>query len=136
MADWNGRVRKSKKERQSLKPTLHSLSSAISELLSEVVAETYEAVERGLDKGTKFLQEKLEQATPVDSGATKGAWIADLRYTNVRYINNTSLNENRIPVVNLLEFGSRGKPFVRKTVAENQDEIINIIKGEIQNGNT
>lgn len=136
MADWKGRKRKSKAERQSLKPTLNNLANALSAVLEDITQDVYEAVDRGLDKGAKFLQEKLEKATPVDSGVTKGAWEADLRYTNVRYINNTSLNENRIPVVNLLEFGSKGKPFVRKTVAENQDEIINIIKGEIENGNT
>lgn len=136
MADWKGRERKSKAERQSLKPTLRSLSSAVSELLDEVVAETYEAVDRGLDKAGMYLAKKLEDTTPVDSGETRGKWVVDLRYRNVRYINNTSLNENRIPVVNLLEFGSRGKPFIRKTVAENQEEVLNIIKGEIENGNS
>lgn len=136
MADWKGRERKSKEDQQSLKPTLRSLSSAISDVLQDITEEVYEAVDRGLDKGAKFLQEKLEEATPVDSGETRGKWVVDFHYRNVRYINNERLNENRIPVVNLLEFGSSGKPFVRKTVVENQDEIINIIKGEIQNGNT
>lgn len=125
-----------KRKRQSLKPTLDNFANALSDVLQDITKEVYEAVDRGLDKGAKFLQEKLEQATPVDSGATKGEWKADLRYTNVRYINNERLNKKGIPVVNLLEFGSKGKPFVRKTVAENQDEIINIIKGEIENGNT
>ena len=136
MADWKGRKRKSKAERQSLKPTLRSLRMAVDELLNEVVAETYEAIDRGLNKGSAYLQKKLEEATPVDSGETRGKWVVDLRYKNVRYINNVSLNENRIPIVNLLEFGSRGKPFIRKTVAENQEEVLNIIKGEIENGNS
>lgn len=124
------------RKRQSLKPTLNNFAEAISTVLQDITEEVYEAVDRGLDKGAKLLQKKLEEATPVDSGETKGGWQADLRYTNVRYINNERLNDKGIPVVNLLEFGSKGKPFVRKTVAENQDEIINIIKGELQNGNT
>lgn len=136
MADWKGRKRKKKEDQQSLKPTLRSFSSAVDELLSEVVAETYEAVDRGLNKASAYLKKKLEDATPVESGETRGKWVVDLRYRNVRYINNTSLNENRIPVVNLLEFGSRGKPFIRKTVVENQEEVLNIIKGEIENGNS
>lgn len=136
MADWKGRKRKKKEDQQSLKPTLRSLRMAVDELLSEVVAETYEAVDRGLNKASAYLKKKLEDATPVESGETRGKWVVDLRYRNVRYINNTSLNENRIPVVNLLEFGSRGKPFIRKTVVENQEEILNIIKGEIENGNS
>lgn len=136
MADWKGRKRKKKEDQQSLKPTLNALKTAVDELLNEVVAETYEAVERGLNKGSAYLQKKLEDATPTESGRTREQWVVDLRYRNVRYINNTSLNENRIPVVNLLEFGSRGKPFIRKTVVENQEEVLNIIKGEIENGNS
>ena len=136
MADWKGRKRKKKEDQQSLKPTLNALKTAVDELLSEVVAETYEAVDRGLNKASAYLKKKLEDATPVESGETRGKWVVDLRYRNVRYINNTSLNENRIPVVNLLEFGSRGKPFIRKTVVENQEEVLNIIKGEIENGNS
>ena len=134
MADWKGRKRKSRSQRQSLKPTLNELQAALSEFLDDIQAEIYEKVDRGLDKATEYLKGKLEDATPVDSGITRGQWEADLRYTNVRYINNVQCNENGIPIVNLLEFGSRGKPFVRKTVAESQNEVINIIKGEIENG--
>lgn len=136
MADWKGRKRKPRSQRQSLKPALNEFQAALSSILDDIQEEVYESVDRGLDKASEYLKGKLEDATPIDSGITKGKWETDLRYTNVRYINNVQCNENGIPIVNLLEFGSKGKPFVRKTVAENQNEIINIIKGEIKNGNS
>ncbi len=113
---------------------LSDFSNAVSEILNEIITETYEDIDRGLDKAMDLMRDKLSDASPVDSGLTRDTWEGENKYKNVRYINNTRLNEQGIPVVNLLEFGSKGKPFVRKTVAENQDEIINIIKGEIENG--
>ncbi len=134
MADWNGRIRKKKSDRGSLKPTLHNMAEAIRQAIQEEVDAVYEDIDRGLDKAARYAEQKLENATPVDSGITKGSWKVDFKYTNVRYINNVSLNENDIPIVNLLEFGSRGKPFVRKTIEQEEQNIINIIKGEIEHG--
>ena len=75
-------------------------------------------------------------ATPVESGLTRDSWHCEDKYKNVRYINNTRVNKKGIPVVNLLEFAEKkGHPFVRKTVAAEQQTIIDIIKGEIEHGN-
>lgn len=120
----------------SLKPTLEGLSNAIDEAIGEVAEEVYAAVDQGLDKAARHMEQALEAATPIDSGETKRSWKTDFKYKNVRYINNTSVNEQGIPIVNLLEFGKKGKPFVRKTVQAEQENIINIIKGEIEHGNT
>lgn len=119
---------------KSLKPTLHNMAEAIRQAIQEEVNAVYEDIDRGLDKAARYAEQKLESATPVDSGVTKGSWIVDFKYTNVRYINNTSLNEKGIPIVNLLEFGSKGKPFVQRTIEQEEQNIINIIKGEIEHG--
>lgn len=122
------------RSKNSLKPTLHNLAEAIQQAIQEEVDAVYEDIDRGLDKAARYAEQKLEGATPVDSGITRGSWETDFRYTNVRYINNTSLNEKGIPIVNLLEFGSRGKPFVQKAIEQEEQNIINIIKGEIEHG--
>ena len=109
---------------KSLKPTLYNLSEAIQQAIQEEVNAVYEDIDRGLDKAARYAEQKLESATPVDSGITKGSWVTDFKYRNVRYINNTSLNEKGIPIVNLLEFGSRGKPFVQKTIEQEEQNII------------
>lgn len=119
---------------KSLKPTLYNLSEAIQQAIQEEVNAVYEDIDRGLDKAARYAEQKLESATPVDSGITKGSWVTDFKYRNVRYINNTSLNEKGIPIVNLLEFGSKGKPFVQRTIEQEEQNIINIIKGEIEHG--
>lgn len=123
-----------KKKSGSLTPTLDKLGDALSEVLEDITAEVYEAADRGLDKAAEYMKDKLEAATPIESGATRGMWVINFKYRNVRYINNLRLNDKGIPVVNLLEFGSRGKPFVRKTVDAEQDNIVNIVKKEIENG--
>lgn len=125
-----------KKKRGSLKPTLENLGAALKEVLNGITEDLYERVDRGLDKAARYTQDKLEAATPVETGQTRFSWEANFNYTNVRYINNTRVNDQGIPVVNLLEFGSRGKPFIRKTIEAEQANIINIIKGEIENVDT
>lgn len=123
-----------KRKSGSLRPTLDRLSEALSDVLRDITADVYEAADRGLDKAAEYMKDKLEAATPIDSGETRGMWVINFKYNNVRYINNLRLNDKGIPVVNLLEFGSKGKPFVRKTVEAEKDNIVNIIKTEIKNG--
>ncbi len=126
-------------ERRSLDgkaKTLRDFSAAVEEALNEIVGATYEQIDRGLDKAMDYMRDKLAAASPEKSGLTRESWEGEDKYKNVRYINNTRVNEDGIPVVNLLEYGRKGKPFVRKTVQAEQEQIINIIKGEIEHGNT
>ena len=134
-----------RKPKGSLKPTLHELSTAIDEAIGEVTEEVRAAVDRGLDKAARYMEQALEAATPVDTGEVKRSWKVDFKYRNVRYINNTATRpktpgdgitsgDGNIPIVNLLEFAKKGKPFVRKTVQAEQAKAIEIIKEEIRNG--
>ena len=134
-----------RKPKGSLKPTLHELSTAIDEAIGEISEEVYAAVDRGLDKAARYMEQALEAATPVETGEVKRSWKVDFKYRNVRYINNTATRpktpgekitsgDGEIPSVNRLEFGKKGKPFVRRTVQAEQEQIINIIKEEIRNG--
>ena len=101
-------------------------------ILDEIDKKQFAAKERGLDKAADYFVDKLKAATPVDTGETAKSWTRTDKYTSVRYINNTRLNKQRIPVVNLLEFGKKGKPFVRKTFEAEKSNIINIITGELK----
>lgn len=134
-----------RKPKGSLKPTLHELSTAIDEAIGEISEEVYAAVDRGLDKAARHMEQALEAATPVETGEVKRSWKVDFKYRNVRYINNTATRpktpgekitsgDGEIPIVNLLEFGKKGKPFVRRTVQAEQAKAIEIIKEEIRNG--
>ena len=84
-----------RKPKGSLKPTLHELSTAIDEAIGEISEEVYAAVDRGLDKAARHMEQALEAATPVDidsenPGEVKRSWKVDFKYRNVRYINNTA----------------------------------------------
>ncbi len=111
--------------------SLQNFSEAIREVLNEIADETYEAIDAGLDNAMDYMCDKLAAASPVESGLTRESWEGEGKYKNIRYINNTRVNENGIPVVNLLEYGRKGKPFLRKTVERETENIVNIIKGEI-----
>ena len=100
----------------------------------------------GLNKAADMLVEKFSAASPdsgiAHEGKLKESWTYDPKYHGVRYIGNTARGSKNeygydIPLVNLLEFGSKGKPFMRKTFDENEDEIIKIIIEELnKNGDT
>jgi hypothetical protein len=125
--------------------TLQNFSAAVKEALNEIMDMTYEQIDKGLDKAMDYMIDKLAAATPEGTGLTKESWKGEGKYKNVRYINNTRTRPgnplngegSEVPVVNMLEYSSiKGKPFVARTVQAEQQNIINIIKGEIENGKT
>ena len=118
-----------------------NLAEELKDILNEYSKELYANKEQALDKASDYLMEKLEQASPVDTGEFKRSWVRTHKYKGVRYIGNSAVGgKNKygysIPLSNLLEFSSKGKPFIRRTFDENKEQIIRIIKGELENGNS
>lgn len=109
-----------------------SLYDELKDILDEFTDEIQEKKEVALDKAADFLVDKFEEATPVNTGNTKNKWLRTTKYKSVRYVGNSATTDKNIPIVNLLEFSSKGKPFVRQTFENNKNEIINIIKGELK----
>lgn len=129
-------ARKTKSGRHQL-----NLAEELKDILNEYSKELYENKEQALDKASDYLMEKLEQASPVDTGEFQKSWVRTTKYKGVRYIGNSAVGgKNKygynIPLSNLLEFSSKGKPFIRRTFDENKEQIIRIIKGELENGNS
>lgn len=118
-----------------------NLYEELKSVLDEYSNDLFEAKERGLDKASDYLVEKLEAESPVKTGTLKKSWLRTDKYKAVRYVGNSSVGSTNkygygIPLTNLLEFSSKGKPFIRRTFEENKEKIIEIIKGEIENGNS
>lgn len=118
-----------------------NLAEELKDILNEYSKELYANKEQALDKASDYLMGKLEQASPVDTGEFKQSWVRTHKYKGVRYIGNTDVGgKNKygysIPLSNLLEFSSKGRPFIRRTFDENKEQIIKIIKGELENGNS
>lgn len=107
----------------------------LSKYIQDVQKEVGDNLNVGLEKATDFLADELEKKTPVDTGVTKHSWKKQMKYRNVKYINNTATNKQGYPIINVLEFAKRrGKPFVRKTLRANEEKIKNIIIAEINKG--
>ncbi len=122
-----------------------NIAYELADVLNDYANELVNLKEIALDKVGDFLVDKFSAASPdsgiAHEGKLKESWTYDPKYHGVRYIGSTATGSknkygNDIPLVNLLEFGSKGKPFMRKTFDENKDEIIKIIIGEINNGIT
>ena len=97
--------------------------------------------EIALDKASDYFVDKLEQASPVDTGEFKKSWTRTEKYKGVRYVGNTAVGgKNKqggdIPLSNLIEFSKNGKPFIRATFEQNKDKIIDIIVDELNKTNT
>lgn len=118
-----------------------NLAEELKDILNEYSQELYESKEQALDKASDYMMEKLEQNSPVDTGTFKNSWLRTYKYKGVRYIGNSAVGSKNeygydIPLSNLIEFSSKGKPFIRRTFDDNREEIIRIIKGELENGNS
>lgn len=106
--------------------------SFLGQFLQNVSNEVHDDLNIGLEKATDYLVSELEKKTPVNTGVTKKSWVKQIKYRNVKYINNTATDKRGNPIINILEFShKKGKPFVRKTITENEEKIKNIILEEM-----
>lgn len=115
-----------------------NLAEELQGILNEYSRELYESKEQALDKASDYMMGKLEQNSPVDTGTFQKSWTRTTKYKGVRYIGNSAVGSKNqygydIPLSNLIEFSSKGKPFIRRTFDDNREEIIRIIKGELEN---
>ena len=131
------RLRKTKSGKHQL-----NLYDELKDILDEYSEELYANKEEALDAAADFLVDQLEANSPVSNQTEtkhlKDSWLRTDKYTGVRYIGNSktgSKNEQGygIPLTNLLEFGKKGQPFIRKTFEQNKERIIDIIKGGLEN---
>lgn len=122
-----------------------NLYDELKDILDEYSQELYASKEEALDAAADFLVQQLEIESPVGTKTEgkhlKDSWLRTDKYTGVRYIGNSKTGSKNkydygIPLTNLLEFGSKGHPFIRETFDRNKEKIINIIKGGLENGNS
>lgn len=91
--------------------------------LNNVMMEVQKLGNDALNEASDMVKNRLIVNTPVRTGVTRDSWVNQNQYNLVKYIFNTNLSESRIPVVNLLEFGSKGSPFAIQTFRESFSEI-------------
>lgn len=100
----------------------------LGKFIQDVQKEVGDTLNEGLEEATDYLADKLQAETPVDTGVTKASWIKQMKYRNVKYINNTATNKQGYPIINVLEYSkTKGKPFVRRVVSRERKNIERII---------
>lgn len=119
------------------------LAKGIEDYFNSITEDVVINRERALDEASDYLLKQLENNTPVGKNTpdarkhTRDSWERSTKYKGVRYINNTAVNKQGIPIVNLLEYAEhKGHPFVRKTYDNSLREIENImIKNLVKENN-
>ena len=100
----------------------------LGKFIQDVQKEVGDTLNEGLEEATEYLADKLQAETPVDTGVTKNSWVKQMKYRNVKYINNTATNKQGYPIINVLEYSkTKGKPFVRRVVSRERKNIERII---------
>ena len=100
----------------------------LGKFIQDVQKEVGDTLNEGLEEATEYLADKLQAETPVNTGVTKDSWVKQMKYRNVKYINNTATNKQGYPIINVLEYSkTRGKPFVRRVVSRERKNIERII---------
>lgn len=115
------------------------LAKELMKSLNEKFSEVSKQKDKALDECTDLLLSELEKNTPVGDSPTgehlKDKWIAERKYKNVRYVNNTKLNEDGVPIINVMEYSqTKGKPFVRKTFDSCEKQFEEIFKKNLNEG--
>lgn len=98
------------KAKDNSKPLIR-LKAELNNIMQQVNSLGNEA----LNEASDLVKSRLESATPIQTGRTRADWINVNKYNLVKYVFNESVNEKGIPIVNLLEFGSKGNPFAIAT---------------------
>lgn len=107
------------------------LGEEMSKYIKDMTSTMENNVEKGLNEASEYLKKQLENNTPADSGELKKSWEITKKYKGVKYIYNTKLIPSKsemIPLLNVIEFSTlHGKPFVRRTFDQNENQIKEII---------
>ena len=120
------------------------LETEFKKVIKEYKTELRGQIEEGLDLAGNMLIDKLSARSPVGNTAPhfKDSWAMKDNYLGVRYVGNTKIVNTssnkkgksiklKIPLINLIEYGSKGKPFVLRTYEECKNEIFNAVISKI-----
>lgn len=118
----------------SEKINLSDFETAVGEILSDFVKQEYGVRQKAIEAGAAVMVERLSNASPRDDGEFAASW-GQKKYSDACYVHNTKTvdggGKKGIPLVNILEYRSGGKPFVRQTAEAAESEVFNAIKSKI-----
>lgn len=114
---------------------MDSLNQQLKTIIAEYGQELDEEIQKALTVSGDYLITQLKLSSPVDSSNSgehlRDCWAMKTKYHNVRYVGNTKQVHDGIPLINLLEYGSKGHPFVATTFELNKNQIFDIFKNNL-----
>ena len=117
--------------------TLKELPNELDNLFNEYLQSSFEKRQKALAEASDFMQKKLEDSAPIDTGKYKSSFIKKI-YKNSVYIGNyrtvsgkgkDGRYRDKIPLSNILEYGN--KPHIRQAFDSAKNQMLNIIKNNL-----
>lgn len=123
---------------------VNSLAKQWEDIIEEYKTTFSKELNEALNIASSEMKQELVKASPIrnvfeqnnDSGSShfQDSWINIVKYTNAKYIGNTKEVSGHIPLSNLIEFSSKGHPFIGKTFEQHKDKIFNKVVNTLKKG--
>lgn len=92
-------------------------------------------VEKALTESSQVMVQAMQQASPTDDTHDgvhlKDCWAVKTKYPKVRYVGNTKLTQDGIPLTSILEYSVKGRPFIAATFEANKGAVLQQFKQSI-----
>lgn len=102
---------------------MDDFAKEVDKIIVEFKNKNFEATQKALTTTAQAGARILENQSPVATGRFKGSWDVETKYANTKYIHNTALAPNRIPLVNLIEYSRRHTPFIYSTFNRYREDL-------------
>lgn len=106
-----------------IKIKLDDLSKEMDKLITQFMKENFDATQRALTTTAKQGADILSRQSPVRTGRFKSSWSVETKYANTKYIYNSALAKNRIPMANIIEYTRNHTPFIVQTMDRYKGEL-------------
>lgn len=102
---------------------LDDLSKEMDKLITQFMKENFDATQRALTTTAKQGADILSKQSPIRTGRFKSSWDVETKYANTKYIYNSALANNRIPLSNIVEYTPNNTPFIVQTMDRYKGEL-------------
>lgn len=103
---------------------IEDFSKEMDKLVREFYKENFEATQEALVQTAQKGAQILENQSPVKTGTFKASWGVEAKYANAKFIHNTALAANRIPLTNIIEYARNQRPFILETFNRYQADLM------------
>lgn len=86
-------------------------------IITEFRKKNFKVTQEALEEVARDTSKVLQKRTPSNTGITKKSWKVETKYANAKYIGNTHMARNGMPMTNIMEYAhGRRNAFMFRTL--------------------